>query len=78
LSGGALGAIGKARAPFALAAVEDEDAVAGLQPQHVLEIVRLRVIEREPRAGGKRGVDKEARRAEIVARHKVRNAVLSP
>ena len=68
--GGALAGVGEARAPLAVAAVEEEHAVAGFEPHDVLQIVRLRSVERQPRAGGERGVDIEARRAEIVARHR--------
>ncbi len=68
--GGSLAAVGQRRAPFAVAAVEHQHAVAGFQPHHVFQVVRLRSIERQPRAGGERGVDIEARQAEIVARHR--------
>ena len=60
---------GKPRAPFAVAAVEHQNVRAGLETQHVDEIVRLRALQRHRGAFGQRGFDEQAGRAEIVARH---------
>ena len=67
--GAALAGLGELGPPFAVAAVEDEDAVAGLQPQHVAQIVGLRGAAGNRRRLGQIGLDEQALRVEVVAGH---------
>ena len=62
-----LPAAGERRPPFAVAAVEHQHPVAGLEAQHVAEIMRLRFAERDLRAGLERVLDMETGAAKIVA-----------
>ena len=66
---GALAAFGNAGLPFAVAAVEDEDAVAGLEPQHVAQIVGLGGCACNVGAFAKIGIDEQALGGKIVAAH---------
>jgi hypothetical protein len=63
-------ATGDDGAPLAVTAVEGEDSVATLQPQHVAEIVGLIGVERNRGRGRQRCIDVKARRSEIIAGHR--------
>lgn len=62
-----LGAAGKRRAPFAVAAVEGQNLATGAEAQHMAQVMRLRFIERGLRSGAERGCDVEPGAAEIVS-----------
>ena len=59
----------KTGAPFAIAAVEDENGIALRQPQHVHEIIRLLARETEFAALLQRRIEKKAGCVEFVAGH---------
>jgi hypothetical protein len=56
-------------APFAVAAVEDENGAAGAVPQLVAELVGLPAFQRDLSARGQRCIDEQAGTAEIGERH---------
>ena len=58
--GGSLAEIVDRRGPLAVAAVEERHRGAGGEPQHVAQVVGLRDVERDGRAGGEVGGDVEA------------------
>jgi len=68
---GALSRDSEAAPPFPVAAIEQQDRVVRLKPQHMGEIMALRLFERDRRAGLQRLVDMKAGAAEIVAGHGV-------
>ena len=56
----------KRGAPFAVAAVEDQNLLSVLEPQHPPEVMRLTAIKRDDGSVVKRRIDIEPRGAEIV------------
>ncbi len=67
---GPLAARQQRRPPFALAAVEHQHAVAGLEPEHVAEIMRLGRVERELSAGFERALNVQTGTAKVVTGHR--------
>jgi len=65
----------QARAPFPIAAVEQQDVCVCLEAQHVDKVVGLIAIQRDLGVLAERSVDEKPGRAEIITRHRVR---LSP
>jgi hypothetical protein len=57
------------RPPFPIAAVEDQDGIAGLEPQHREKVVRLCPVKLDRGAGGQRRIEMETGAAEVVASH---------
>jgi hypothetical protein len=55
--------------PFAVAGVEHQNALPVFEPEHRFEVMRLAAIEPEHAACGKRRIDIEPGRTEIVMRH---------
>jgi hypothetical protein len=58
-------------APFAVAAVEDQNIPSVSEPQHPSEVMRLAAIDRDGNPGGKRHIDVEPGGSEIIMRHDV-------
>ena len=59
-------AVGERRLPFTIFAVERQDPIAGLEAQHVAEIMRLRFVERDLRPGLERARDVEPGTLKVV------------
>ncbi len=55
--------------PFAVGAVEEKDAVAGAEAQHVEEVVGLVAVGLDDRARRKRRADEKTLGGEVVAGH---------
>jgi len=55
--------------PFAVAAVEHQDGVARGKPQHIAEIIAVVAFQRDGPTFAQRGVDEQARAAEVQFRH---------
>ncbi len=62
-------AAGKHGPPFAVAAIEDQHRFAGIEPQHVAEIIALVAVKRERAACRQRRIDEEAGAAKVDLRH---------
>lgn len=60
----------EARAPFAIASVEQKYGIAGLKPQNMQQIMGLWSLKAQRHSGAKRRVDIKPRRANIVAGHR--------
>src|SRR5665213_77321 len=61
----------KAGLPFAIPAIEQKQLIAGFEPEHILQVVRLAAVERDLPPAGERSIEIDARGAEIVIRHKL-------
>ena len=64
-----LAGAGEPRLPFAVAAVEQQQGIAALEPQHVEQVIGLVAVERNLAAAGQRGIEVDAGGAEIVGWH---------
>src|SRR5450756_896627 len=55
--------------PFAVAAIEQQQCILVLEPEHVKQVIRLGAVERNRKPFSQRGIEIDARGAEIVVRH---------
>ena len=57
------------RPPFAVTAIEYKHGVACPQPQHVLQVIHLRIVQEHAGPFAERYIDKKPRRTKVVVGH---------